>query len=110
MILYGSESWVVTGDMLKVLEGFNHRAGRWMKGMTATRGAGEEWEYTLVVAEMDAAGLHPIVEYIRRWQETMAENLACRPFYELCVDAERMPWTIWMVRWWDQDVVNEPEE
>ena len=26
VILYGIKSWVVTGDMLKALEGFRHRA------------------------------------------------------------------------------------
>ena len=36
VILYGSGSWVVTGEMLKVLEGFQHRAARWIIGMTAT--------------------------------------------------------------------------
>ena len=28
LILYVSERWVVTGEMLKVLEGFYHRAAR----------------------------------------------------------------------------------
>ena len=59
---------------------------------------------------MDAAGLHPIREYIRRRQETIAENVTLCPIYELCVKEERIPGTIRMVRWWYQDVVNEPEE
>ena len=40
----------------------------------------------------------------------MTENVACRPIYEICIEVERMPRMIRMVRWWDQDVVNEPEE
>ena len=44
LILYRSEIRVVTGDMLKVLEGFHHRVARRMTGMTATCGAGREWE------------------------------------------------------------------
>ena len=40
VLLYGSEIWVVTGVMLKVLEGFHHRATRRITGMMATRGAG----------------------------------------------------------------------
>ena len=59
-----------------------------------------------VVALMEAAGLQPIGEYIMRRQATIAEKLACRPIYELCVKAERMSGTIWRVIWWDQDVVN----
>ena len=63
-----------------------------------------------LVAEMDAAGLHPIREYIRRRHATISEKATCRTIYELCVELERMPGTSRMVRWWDQDVVNEPEE
>ena len=40
VILYGSESWVVTGAMLKDLEGLHKRASSWIMGMTETRGAG----------------------------------------------------------------------
>ena len=44
VILYGSESWVVMGAMLKVLEGFHHRAARRIAGMTDRRAEDGEWE------------------------------------------------------------------
>ena len=59
---------------------------------------------------MEAAGLHPIRKYIRRRQATIAEKVTCRPIYEICVKVERILGTSRMVRWWDQDVVIEPEE
>ena len=34
VLLYGSERWVVIGEMIKVLTGFNHRAARRITGMT----------------------------------------------------------------------------
>ena len=40
VLLYGSESWVVTGAMLKVLEGFHHWAARQITGMT-TKGVAD---------------------------------------------------------------------
>ena len=40
VLMYGSLSWVVTGEMLKVLEGFHHQVARRITGMTATYGAG----------------------------------------------------------------------
>ena len=43
VILYGSKIWVVTGNILKVLEEFHHRASRWITGLTAKRGSGGEW-------------------------------------------------------------------
>ena len=42
VLLEGSESLVVTGVILKVLEGFHHRAARGITGMTETHGAGRE--------------------------------------------------------------------
>ena len=59
---------------------------------------------------METAGIHPIRGYIRRQQAIIAEKLAFRPIYDICAEAEWMPGTSRMVRWWDQDVVNEPEE
>ena len=41
VLLYGSESWVVTGTILKVLEGFHHQVARKIIDMTerwTTRG------------------------------------------------------------------------
>ena len=48
--------------------------------------------------------------YIKRRKTTMKERVACWPIYELCMEAERRPRTIRMVRWWYQDAVNDPEE
>ena len=59
---------------------------------------------------MEAAGIHPIGVYIRRRQATISESVACHFIYELCTVAEQMPGTIWLVRWWYQYAVNEPEE
>ena len=110
MLLYHSESWVATGLMLRVLGGFHHRSDRRITGMTVTRGAVGEWEYPPVMAALESAGPHPIMEYNRKRQATIAENVACRPIYELYLEAERMPGTSRRMRRWDQNVVREPEE
>ena len=71
MLLYGNKSWVVTGEMLKVLDGFHHWAARRITGMILKRGAGGEWGYPSAVKSMEAAGIHPIGVYIRRRQATI---------------------------------------
>ena len=71
VLLYRSESWLVMGEMLKILEGFHHWAASRITGMMATCGSGREWVYPLLVAAMDATGLHTIGEYIRRLQVTI---------------------------------------
>ena len=40
VLLYGSENWVVIGEMLKVLEVFHRRAAWRMAGMATIRGTG----------------------------------------------------------------------
>ena len=45
--------------MIKVLEGFRHRAVQRITEMTAERGSGGEWEYPSVVEAMESVGLQP---------------------------------------------------
>ena len=73
VLLYGREIWEVTGYMLKVLEGFHYRAARHITGLMAKRGAVGEWEYPLLVGEMEAAGLHLICVYIMIRKADIAE-------------------------------------
>ena len=97
VLLCGSESWVVNGGVLKVLEVFHHRTTRRITGMKTKFRAGREWEYPLVVEALKTTGLHIIRVYIRRQQATVAESVACRPIYELCTEAGGMPGTSRMV-------------
>ena len=46
----------------------------------------------------------------QRRKTNIAERVAFRPVYAMCMEAEQMPGTIWMVRWWDQDAVCELED
>ena len=101
---------MVTGEILKVLEGFHQRAARQITGMTAAHAAVGEWGYPLVVTAMETARLHPIREYIRRRQANIAKKVVCRLIYEMYAVAERIPRTSRVVRWWDQEVVNEPDK
>ena len=74
---------MVNGEMLKVLEGFHHQGAQRITGTTTKHGVGGEWEYPPVVEAMETAGLHPIGVYIRRWQATIVETVACHTIYEL---------------------------
>ena len=42
VLLYGSDSWVVTGYMLKILKEFNHPEAQRIAGMTEKWGSGRE--------------------------------------------------------------------
>ena len=110
VILYGSKSWGVNGEMLKVLTGFHHGAARRITGMTEKRGVAGECYYPSVEEATEAARLHPIGMYIKLQQTTIADRLSCLPVYTLCSKAERMPGMSRLVQWWNRDAVNEPDE
>ena len=78
---------MVTGLMLKEIEGFHHRASHRISGMTACRLEDGEWEYPLVDDVIGSMGLWRIRNYIRRRQTTIAAQVAYRPIYELCTGA-----------------------
>ena len=75
VLLYGSESWVMNREVIKVLTAFHHRLARRIIGMMEKRWAGGEWEYPAVEEAIDSAGLHPIRVYIKRRQTTIAERV-----------------------------------
>ena len=52
VLIYGKESWVVAGAMMKVLEGFHHCAGRRIAGMTDQCMEDIELEYPPVADAM----------------------------------------------------------
>ena len=95
---------MVTGAMLKVLEGFRHWVARSIAGMTARRTESGKWEWPPVIEALDTVGLWPIKECIQRRQVTVAAQMSCRPIYTLCKGADRMPRTSRFMWWWDQDV------
>ena len=64
VLQYGSNSWVVTGEMLKVLEGFHHWAACRITGITDWCTEDRECDYPPVDDALEAVGLWPIKEYI----------------------------------------------
>ena len=62
VLLYGSDRWLVTGFMLKVIEGFHHWAARMIAGKKDRRTTGGEWECPPVDDTLETAGLWPIKE------------------------------------------------
>ena len=43
VLLYGSDIWVVTGEMIKVLTVSHHCVAQWITGMTSKSGPGGDW-------------------------------------------------------------------
>ena len=71
VLLYGSESWVVTDLMLEVLEGFHYRVEHRISGMKDHQIGEEGWKWSSVAEALEEAVLWPMKEHIQRLQATI---------------------------------------
>ena len=101
--------WVVMEETMKVLEGLHYQVDRRISEMKAWRVEEERWEWPLVAEVLEAAGMWPMKECIRRRKDTIAEYIENLLIYELCTGAERMPVSSRFMRWWDQYLKQEEE-
>ena len=103
VLLYGSETWVLSTTALARLEGFHIRAAyRMAKVNRPRKGPGHQWIYPKLEDVLEECGLRPIAEYIdTRWQ-TIAEYVATHPIFNECMQGRRKrgaPPCRW---WWEQ--------
>jgi Reverse transcriptase (RNA-dependent DNA polymerase)/Ulp1 protease family, C-terminal catalytic domain len=111
VLLYGSESWVLTTPMLKALNGFHHRIARKISGLMPTRIDDNNWYYPPIEDALEIAGLYTITEYIRTRQNTLAAYVATRPILQVCQAQEEEKASYnqsKLFRWWSQPHVTPP--
>ena len=104
ILLYGSESWVLTPRIIKALEGFHHRVIRRITRSMPRRRRDGTWHYPPIGKAMEDAGLFSIEEYISRRQNTVAEYVATRPIFDIVMEEERQRGTPTTRRWWEQAI------
>lgn len=102
VLLYGSETWVINPSMLRVLEGFHHRVARRLTGRTAryVHQGGGQWEYPPMDETLEAAGMSPMTVYLSRRQNKLADYVATRPVFDLCVGGDRLSGSATRRKWW----------
>jgi hypothetical protein len=111
ILLFGSETWVVTKPILQALEGFHKRVARRLSGKTPYLcQATGEWIYPPIDKALEEVGLWPIEKYIEKRQNTVADYVATRPIFELCTEAEWQSGSATSRRWWDQVNHNSEED
>ena len=92
---------------MKVLKEFHHWIDMRITGKTARRVGEEDWELPLVEVAIEAAGLWPMWEYLRRRQATIVKYITSQLIFKLCTGTERIPGSIQSLSWWDQDHIRE---
>jgi len=84
ILLYGSETWVVTDFLLKQLRSFHSRVARYITGRHIRQNADGTWFHPPTDDVLEEAGLRTIDEYIRRRRDTVRNFVRFRPIYEVC--------------------------
>ena len=103
VLLYGCETWVITSQVLRVLESFHHRVARRLSGMTPRYLPREDrWHYPPIAEALEAAGLFTNEHYIGVRQKTLVDNVATRPILDLCRESERQTGSPQRLWWWTQ--------
>ena len=99
VLLYRSESWVMSTRIGKTLGGFQHR----LKGRITQRNGDGTWTYPPLEEAMVEEGMQEVETYIDRHQNTATEFIATWPIMDLCLAAVRRPRVRFLKRWWKQD-------
>ena len=108
ILLYGSETWVLTAPMVKVLEGFHHKVLRQITGRQPKYDVRTDtWSKRPIFRAYEEAGVLPIVEYIHVRQMRIANYVATRPIYELCRNATWRPGSARRTLWWTQPKLQD---
>ena len=103
VMLYGSETWVMTLNIGRVWGGFHYRVAHSMTGRKPRRVRDGGWEYTPLEEAMAEAGLQEVDTYVSRHQNTVAKFIATRPIMDLCLAAARSMGSMVSNKWWNQD-------
>ena len=66
VLLFGSETWVVTPRMGRVLGGLQDQVAQRLTGRLAQQKTERKWEYTSASTAREEAGFQMMEQYIRR--------------------------------------------
>ena len=105
LLLYGSETWVLSKTALARLEGFHIRAAYKMaKEHVPRRGRDWRWVYPKSEDVLKECGLHTISEYIKVRRNTIAAHVVDRSIFRDCMDSERKRGSVPRQWWWEQEM------
>ena len=84
VLLFGSETWVVTPPYGQSTGGFQDQVAQQLTGRLTQQKTERKWEYTLAATAREEAGFQMMEQYIRRLQSTVAQYIATRSLLDLC--------------------------
>jgi hypothetical protein len=102
VLLYGSESWVISKSMLRSLESFHRRCARYITGRHIRENADGTWTCPDSSTTLSMAGLLPIDQYIRTRAATVMKYAKERFIYRRCLSSGPLASSVNQLVWWQQ--------
>jgi hypothetical protein len=108
-LLYGSESWVLTQDLMRQLRSFHRRCCRGLaRDFIRQDELTGEWICPNSEKVLQKVGCQSIEEYIQRRRDTIMEYAKTRNIYEKCKNSEiaskNLPW--WEANYYSDDAAE----
>lgn len=109
VLLYGSETWVLTSDLMRQLRSFHRRCCRGLTGEFIHQDEDGEWICPKSEEVLEKAGVLTIEEYIQRRRETIMSYAETRTIYGKCRDSQKIAnnnllW--WEVNYYSNDAAE----
>ena len=105
VLLYSSETWVLSMTALASLEGFHIRAG-WRMAVRHKpwRGPGHGWIYPKSKDVLEECRMSTLAEYILVCRQTIAVYMATRPILTNCRQGKHKREAVPHRWWWEQQM------
>jgi hypothetical protein len=111
ILLYGSETWVITSDILQVLRSFHHSVARRLTGRYPYQlPDSNDWIYPSIKTTLNIAGMHTMEDYLKMRRSYLETYAKSTPTLQNCMNALRSGTTTRKSFWWKQDLFNNIED
>jgi hypothetical protein len=109
VLLYGSESWVITKSKMVQLRSFHRRCARYITRTHIRQEEDGTWIHPSSEGILKEAGLDSIEEYIQKRRGTVEVFAQFRPLYEACKNSTPLRSRNHAV-WWNQVHFSQNDE
>ena len=100
VLLYGSDTWVLTPRMQMLLGRFHHRVACRLMGRQPRKGRNGGWVYPPLKDAMAEAVLQEVETYVSCCQNTVAQYISTSPTMDLYLEAKWRPGPRVAIWWW----------
>ena len=101
VLLYASETWVMTDRLWIALNTFHHKVARYITGDHIRLMSNGEWILPSSEDVLERTGLFTMEEYVNRRKETILPFVKRRPIYVTCLNSTRASTNVAQKVWWD---------